>query len=146
MRIFLTGVACVGKTTIGVKLAGLLDYRFFDLDHEIEDFFGTSIERLQNRHLTLYSFRAEASRALTHLLAREGSADLIVALPPSGLMGGYWKVVKNMAASAIVAIKISAGERRYLRISRSIMARIRCMKSFLRYSEIPRRINSIVHT
>jgi shikimate kinase len=105
MRIFLTGVACVGKTTIGVKLAGLLDYRFFDLDHEIEDFFGISIERLQNRHLTLYSFRAEASRALTHLLAREGSADLVVALPPSGLMGGYWRVVKNMASTTIVVLQ-----------------------------------------
>jgi hypothetical protein len=35
MRIFLTGVACVGKTTIGAKLADLLTYQFFDLDGEI---------------------------------------------------------------------------------------------------------------
>ncbi|MCK4241461.1 MAG: shikimate kinase, partial [Candidatus Atribacteria bacterium] len=46
MRIFLTGIACVGKTTIGGKLAVLLGYPFFDLDKEIEDFFETSIERL----------------------------------------------------------------------------------------------------
>jgi shikimate kinase len=32
MRIFLTGVSCVGKTTIGAKLAGLLGIAFFDLD------------------------------------------------------------------------------------------------------------------
>ena len=64
MRIFLIGVACVGKTTIGGKLADLLEYQFFDLDHEIEKFFDISIERLQNRFLTRYSFRAEASQGL----------------------------------------------------------------------------------
>jgi adenylylsulfate kinase-like enzyme len=32
MRIFLAGISCVGKTTIGARLAGLLKYRFFDLD------------------------------------------------------------------------------------------------------------------
>jgi Shikimate kinase len=52
MRIFLAGVACVGKSTIGAKLAHNLDYQFFDLDLEIEKFFGTSIERLHNRYLT----------------------------------------------------------------------------------------------
>lgn len=63
MTVFLTGVACVGKTTIGAKLADLLGYRFFDLDTEIERFFGTSIERLRQRYLTPYSFRIEASKA-----------------------------------------------------------------------------------
>ncbi|MGD8649454.1 MAG: shikimate kinase [Desulfobacterales bacterium] len=47
MRIFLTGVACVGKTTIGKKIGELLGVRFFDLDNEIERFFDTSLERLQ---------------------------------------------------------------------------------------------------
>jgi hypothetical protein len=42
MRIFLTGVGCVGKTTIGINLAELLDVNFFDLDDEIEMFFNTS--------------------------------------------------------------------------------------------------------
>ena len=49
MRIFLTGVGCVGKATIGKKMGRLLGVRFFDLDNEIESFFETSIERLQNR-------------------------------------------------------------------------------------------------
>jgi shikimate kinase len=105
MRIFLCGVACVGKTTVGEKLAGLLGYRFFDLDHEIEDFFGTSIERLRDRHLTQYSFWAAASQALPHLLAREGSADLVIALPPSGLMGPYWKILRNTPSSTFVVLQ-----------------------------------------
>lgn len=41
MRIFLAGVGCVGKTTIGALLASLIEYQFFDLDVETERFFGT---------------------------------------------------------------------------------------------------------
>ena len=105
MRIFLAGVACVGKTTIGAKLANLLDYQFFDLDLEIERFFGTSIERLKSRYLTPYSFRAEASRVLRHLLARQGSVNSVIALPPSGLMDNYWKVIKKAAESTVVVLQ-----------------------------------------
>jgi hypothetical protein len=43
MRIFLAGVSCVGKTTVGARLAGCLECRFLDLDVEIERFFGTSM-------------------------------------------------------------------------------------------------------
>jgi shikimate kinase len=49
-RIFLAGVSCVGKTTIGPKLAALLGYRFFDLDVEIERFYEMPIDRLQNSY------------------------------------------------------------------------------------------------
>src|ERR1700745_1906205 len=95
MRIFLAGIGCVGKTTVGAKLADLLEYRFFDLDVEIEHFFGTSIERLRNSYLTSHSFRVAASQALKHVLTREDSCNCVIALPPSGLMGAYWKVVKQ---------------------------------------------------
>ena len=105
MRIFLAGVACVGKTTIGAKLANLLDYQFFDLDLEIERFFGMSIERLQSRYLTPYSFRAEASRALIRLLARQDSVNSVIALSPSGLMDHYWKVIKKTAESTVVVLQ-----------------------------------------
>ena len=44
MRIFLTGVGCVGKSTIGKIMAELLGIRFFDLDNEIENFFETNLE------------------------------------------------------------------------------------------------------
>jgi shikimate kinase len=105
MRIFLAGVGCVGKTTIGAKLAQLLGYRFVDLDIEIEHFFGTSIERLRNRHLTSHSFRLAASQALRHVLSREDNCNCVIALPPSGLMGGYWKVVDSTPGAIIVVLK-----------------------------------------
>jgi len=36
VRVFLTGVGCVGKTTVGLRLAELIGLSFFDLDTEIE--------------------------------------------------------------------------------------------------------------
>jgi shikimate kinase len=95
MRVFLTGVACVGKTTVGRELAQLLGVDFFDLDHEVEQFFRTSIERLQNKFLTNHSYRNEAAKALVHLLSRPESRESVIALPPSGLMGGYLRAIKK---------------------------------------------------
>ncbi|WP_028579039.1 shikimate kinase [Desulfogranum japonicum] len=102
MRIFLTGVSCVGKTTIGNKMAKLLGVNFFDLDEEIENFFNTSIERLQHKFLTICSFRNEAAKALLDLLNRPESKRCVVALPPSGLMGGYLRVVKKVGCTTVV--------------------------------------------
>ena len=101
MRVFLTGVSCVGKTTIGRTLAELLGVKFFDLDHEIETFFGTSIERLQKKLRTIHSYRKEGARALVHLLNRPDSRDSVIALPPSGLMGGYLEVLKRSTGTAV---------------------------------------------
>ena len=102
MRVFLIGVSCVGKTTIGRRLSELLDLGFFDLDEEIESFFGTSIERLQSRFITMHSFRAEAAKALARLLARPVSRECVIALPPSGLMGGYLRVLKKSPGIRVV--------------------------------------------
>jgi hypothetical protein len=54
LQIFLTGVSCVGKTTIGGKIGGFLGIKFFDLDQQIEKFFGTSIERLRKEGYLLF--------------------------------------------------------------------------------------------
>jgi shikimate kinase len=102
MRVFITGVGCVGKTTVGEKLAALLGCPFFDLDAEIETYFGTSIERIQKRFLTAYSYRKEASKALKQVLSQEDSRNCVIALPPSGLMDAYWRTVKKANATTVV--------------------------------------------
>ena len=102
MRIFIAGIACVGKTTIGEKLSALLGYPFFDLDKETEKYFGISIERLLNRYIAGYSYRKDASEALTHILAREDSRHCVIALPPNGLRDAYWSIVKKANATVIV--------------------------------------------
>jgi shikimate kinase len=105
MRIFLAGVSCVGKTTIGAQLAELLEFRFFDLDIETERFFGMSIERLQNNYLTAHDYRLAMSHALKYVLSRADSCNCVIALPPSGLMGALWKVVSGTRDATTVVLR-----------------------------------------
>jgi shikimate kinase len=105
-RIFLAGVSSVGKTPVGSRLARLLYCRFFDLDFEIERFFGSSIERIQNRYLTSHSFRVAASQVLQHVLSGEDARSCVIALPPSGLMGPYWTVVSKAQDPRLLCSRI----------------------------------------
>ena len=79
MRIFLTGVSCVGKTAIGAELASQLSVPFFDVDREVEAYFQKPIARLQTgrsrsrvfaekrRPPSIHCFRGpNASAALSH--------------------------------------------------------------------------------
>jgi shikimate kinase len=100
MRVLLTGVACVGKTTIGAALARRLGDPFFDLDHEIEQHFGTSIERLRARFLTDYSYHKECSVVLRRVLAK--NRRCVVALPPSGLRDAYLAVMRRLPCVTVV--------------------------------------------
>ena len=50
----------------------------------------------------MYSFRQEASKALKYLFKRENSGDSVIALPPSGLMDNYWRVVKRENGTIVV--------------------------------------------
>jgi shikimate kinase len=94
MRVLLTGVGCVGKTTVGRLVADRLGYPFFDLDEEIERHFGTSVMRLQSRFLTDYSYRKEVSVVLTRIAGE--NKDCVIALPPSGLRDAYLRVIGKM--------------------------------------------------
>jgi len=105
MRIVLVGVGCVGKTTIGRSLADRLALPFFDLDEMIEKHFGTSIERLQKRFLTDYSYRKETSVVLARIL--EDHRDCVVASVPSGLRDAYLRVVRQLGC-VIVAVEDTA--------------------------------------
>jgi len=96
------GVSCVGKTSIGAILASRLGCQFYDLDVEIERFFKTSIEQLRNKLLTGESFRSEASRVLMHILENPESRNCVIALPPSGLMGRYLRVLKRAGGTIAV--------------------------------------------
>ena len=102
MKVLLTGVACVGKSTAGAELASLLGVPFFDLDTEVEAFYGDSIPRLQARFLTVNNFRRKACRVLTDVLSRSDATQCVIALPPSGLRPPYWNVIK--ASGSIVVV------------------------------------------
>jgi len=104
VRVFLTGVGCVGKTAVGLRLAELTDVSFFDLDREIEQFFGMSIERLRQKYWMPHDFRNEAAKALSYLLGKPESQQAVIALPPSGLMGGYLAVIKKAQGLKVVLL------------------------------------------
>src|SRR5712671_7910928 len=61
-----------------------------------------------SRHLTSHDFRRAASQALKHVLSREDSYNCVIALPPSGLLGGYWKVVNETRDATIVVLRDTA--------------------------------------
>lgn len=103
-RIFLTGVTCVGKTAIGKQLSMVLQVPFYDLDREVETYFGTTIEKLQNRFLTINSFRSQTAKVLSHLLATPEGSHCVIALPPSGLMGIYYRTIRKFGGTTIVLI------------------------------------------
>jgi shikimate kinase len=102
MRILLTGVSCVGKTTIGPELAALLGIRFFDLDHEVEAFFHDTIPRIQARYARITGYRGKVCGVLKALLSQTDAKDSVIALPPRGLMAPYWNTVKASRSTVIV--------------------------------------------
>ena len=102
LKVFLTGVACVGKTTIGAELAALLHVPFHDLDMVVERFFGKPLPRLQNEFLTSHSYRRAAVKALTDLLQRTRGQDWVIALPPSGLMYPFGREVRESGGWVVV--------------------------------------------
>lgn len=94
MRVSLVGVSCVGTTTIGRILAYRRGWPFFDLDEEIERHFGLSIERLQARFLTGYSYRKECAVVLEHIAT--ANPDCVIALPPSGLRDAFLRILRRV--------------------------------------------------
>ncbi|MFL5286700.1 MAG: shikimate kinase [Rhodopila sp.] len=63
-HIFLVGVSRVGKSAGGAYLATLRGHQFYDLDREVEAFFGRPIERLQQDFRSIDGFRATAANVL----------------------------------------------------------------------------------
>jgi shikimate kinase len=101
-RVLLTGVACVGKSTIGAELARLLRIPFFDLDKEVEGFYHEPIPRLQARFFNMSNYRGKACRVLKDILAQPDAPECVIALPPSGLRSPYWNVIRASGSKVIV--------------------------------------------
>jgi len=94
LRVSLVGVSCVGTTTADRLLAGRRGWPFFDLDEEIERHFGASVERLQARFLTGYSYRKECAVVLERIATAH--PDCVIALPPSGLRDAFLRVIRRV--------------------------------------------------
>lgn len=104
MKIFLVGISCVGKTTIGKELAELLGYKFYNLDNEIETHFKKPISKIQSALLTNYSYRDYVSVVLKKIIDENKNSSYVVALPPSGLRDCFLRVLKKEEERVVIAI------------------------------------------
>ena len=93
MIIYLVGISCVGKTTIGKMLADNIGFSFCDLDHEVQKYYNKPIEQIQNECLTMGHFRQKASKVLGFLF--EKTDNLVIAGTPSGMQYPYRDVYKK---------------------------------------------------
>lgn len=95
MILYLVGISCVGKTTIGKLLADKIGFTFFDLDEEIEKYYNKPIERIQDEFLTMNGYREKASVVLDYLLSKSTNTNTVISGTPSGLMFSYLEVYKK---------------------------------------------------
>ena len=102
MIIYLVGISCVGKTTIGKMLADKIGYSFFDLDEEIQDFYKKPIERIQDECLSMNGYREKASVVLDKLFSR--NIDSVISGTPSGLKFSYLQVYKRHRDKELISI------------------------------------------
>ena len=96
MKIFLVGLSDIGKSTIGIELIKKIDYKFFDFDMEVEEFFNTPISHIQSQFITEYSYRVHLSVVLKKIIEDNENNNYIVTLPPSGLRDCYLRILKKM--------------------------------------------------
>jgi shikimate kinase len=99
--IFLVGVACVGKSTIGAALSQRLGYTFYDFDIELERFYGKPISRLKTEWITDTVFRKKAVVVLKKIIEDSQGHNAVVALPPSGLKSPYYRHIKASGGTVL---------------------------------------------
>jgi len=105
MILYLVGISCVGKTTIGKMLADEIGFSFFDLDIEVQNYYNKPIERIQDECFSMNGYREKASVVLDYLFAK--NIDSVVSGTPSGLKYSYYQVYKkHKAAKDLYSIQI----------------------------------------
>lgn len=107
LRIYIVGVACVGKSTIGKQLAEKLGYAFFDFDLEVESRMGEHISQIKDRTFNENGYRDEVKHILEELLL-EYEDNVVIAMPPTGLFQQYNNIIKKHPDVLTVVLKDKA--------------------------------------
>jgi shikimate kinase len=108
IKIYLVGISDVGKSTIGELLAREIDFVFYDLDKEIEKYFGKSIECIQEKFFSPYGYREKTRVVLRELLNKKENS--VIASVPSGLRDIYlreYKKSRENKENAFISIHLS---------------------------------------
>lgn len=99
-RIFLTGMTCSGKTTVGQMLAERLNLPFVDLDAEIERSAGRAIRNIFSE-MGERAFRDYETAALLEALQKE---EAVIALG-AGALDRDWNFELVRAAGTLIYLK-----------------------------------------
>jgi shikimate kinase len=105
MKIIIVGVSCVGKSTGGKILADKIGYKFFDFDFEVEKYFRSHITFLKREYPFERTYREKVSVVLSKILKEN---NVILAMPPSGLMDNYWRIIKKDDSLITIALRDKA--------------------------------------
>jgi shikimate kinase len=105
--IYLAGVNCVGKTTVGSLLAKLLHFDFRDLDYAAQAYYDMKIAEIGKKFSKPYDYRAAMARVLENLLQQQFHST-VISLTPIGLFSPIWSVVQNTERSVVVALEDTA--------------------------------------
>lgn len=92
MRVYLVGVTCVGKTTVGRLLAKRLGYEFLDFDEETKREFKKPLLALHKEAFNNKGYR-DLTKPLLARLLREHPSDVVIAMPPGGLFREYKSIL-----------------------------------------------------
>src|SRR5215475_8450717 len=102
--IYLAGVNCVGKTTVGRELSKLLHFDFHDLDYAAQDYYDMKIAQIGKKFPKPYDYRLAMARVLENLLSKQFHST-VVALTPISLFTPIWQVVRDTSRSVIVVLE-----------------------------------------
>lgn len=103
--ILITGVPCVGKSTIGKKVAETFGLEFIELDREIAKTTGQRFGAIKSKLLSDEDFRKEvAVPALAGVLEGHREKSFVLELPPAGLMEPLLRIVKSAKNSLVIAL------------------------------------------
>ncbi len=107
MRVYIVGISCVGKTTVGMLLAEKLGYDFIDFDSFVEKRFCSSIERIKNTCFNEHAYRDKVKHLLAEIL-KDFRDNVVIAMPPGGLFRQYLNILKKNPDVITVTLKDSA--------------------------------------
>ncbi len=99
MIIMIFGVSSVGKTSVGKKLAEIINFDFFDLDDEVKRFYKTTLEAFVNEGFR--SGRDEKRGVVLANIIENASKNKVIAVSPIYYSRNFTKFLKRRDVLAI---------------------------------------------
>lgn len=81
-----------------------MGYYFFDFDFEVEKHFNSYISALKRECMAEHDYRKKARVVLSKIL-EDNKDNFVLAMPPSGLMDFYWRIIKEDESLVTIALK-----------------------------------------